>query len=80
MKLLRFVICLLAVMGMSSAWAVPAKPDVKKEPGKELSARPIFNPDGSFGFCLTEQNYPNGRKLTVALNPTDESWLRCTKW
>ena len=72
MNPLHFVIFMLAVMGMSSALAAPVKPDVKKEAGKELSARPIFNPDGSFGFCLIEQNYPKGRKLTVALNPADE--------
>jgi hypothetical protein len=39
---------------------------------KQPTPRPIFNPDGSFGFCLTEQNYPNGRKLTLALNPNQE--------
>lgn len=34
--------------------------------------RPVFEPDGVFGFCLGEQPYADGRKLTLALSPKEE--------
>ncbi len=36
------------------------------------SIRPVFEPSGAFGFCLGEQAYADGRKLTLALSPKEE--------
>lgn len=40
--------------------------------------RAIFNPDGSFAFCLAEKTYPDQRKLTMAMSPADEINLGLT--
>ncbi len=44
----------------------------------EPSIRPVFEPNGSFAFCLGEQSYADGRKLTVALSPKEEINLGVT--
>lgn len=58
MRLLFALFCL-------TAWAAPAL-------AADPSIRPVYEADGSFGFCLGEQTYANGRKLTVALSPKAE--------
>ncbi|MGE4351116.1 MAG: hypothetical protein AB7E52_02890 [Bdellovibrionales bacterium] len=41
----------------------------KEKPAKESLARPVYEPDGSFGFCLSDLSYKDGRKLTIAFSP-----------
>jgi len=36
------------------------------------SARPVFEPDGRFGFCLADHAYKDGRKISIALSPQDQ--------
>lgn len=36
------------------------------------TARPVYETDGSFGFCLTDSTYPDGRKLTIAYSPNKQ--------
>jgi hypothetical protein len=33
------------------------------------TARPVYEVDGRFGFCLTDHAYPDGRKITFAFSP-----------
>ncbi len=49
---------------------VLAAPALAEEAAPNL--RPVYEPDGSFGFCLAEQTYPDGRKITFALSPKNE--------
>lgn len=36
------------------------------------AARPVYEPDGSFGFCIADQTYPDDKKLTVAYSPENQ--------
>ncbi len=44
-----------------------AAPALAAETGPSI--KPVFKPDGSFSFCMGEQEYPEDRKLTLALSP-----------
>ncbi|MDD3182084.1 MAG: hypothetical protein PHD48_04685 [Alphaproteobacteria bacterium] len=35
-------------------------------------AHAVYEPDGSFGFCLTDTAYPDGKKLTIAYSPSKQ--------
>jgi len=36
------------------------------------AARPVYETDGSFAFCIADQAYPDGKKLTVALSTQNQ--------
>jgi len=36
------------------------------------SIRPVYEPDGRFGFCIANYDYPDGRKITLALSPVGQ--------
>ena len=56
-----------------------AFPAQASAPDKQaLSTRPVFEANGAFGFCLSESALSDGRKLTIALSPTDEINLGLT--
>ncbi len=83
---LLIVLCLV--------WAFPAEAASSKKHAKRHAApvkkeettaasgmpvpRPVFDTDGSFGFCLAEYIYPDDRKLTVARSIADEVNLGLT--
>ncbi|MDX9689445.1 MAG: hypothetical protein EOM37_01985 [Proteobacteria bacterium] len=61
----KFALISLLFLLISTAFPVNAatpKPTV----------RPVLESDGSFGFCLAEQSYPDGRKLTIAASPAKQ--------
>ncbi len=74
-------------------WALPAFAATPKKTTKPSAAKarteqapsaaapapkPVFDTDGSFGFCLVDYVYPDNRKLTVARSPADEVNLGLT--
>ncbi len=73
------LIAFTASLSPSPLWAKSA-PKAKKPAAAASSsgftpseaAHPVFERDGSFGFCLGDFPMPDGRKLTIARSPRDE--------
>lgn len=55
-----------AASGKSS----PSQPAVKTTGA--TSVRPVYALDGSFGFCIGDRTYEDGRKITIALSPHNQ--------
>ncbi|GEM_PF-934581 len=69
----------LAATPKKTAKPSSAKPRTEQPASSSVPApRPVFDTDGSFGFCLVDYVYPDNRKLTVARSPADEVNLGLT--
>jgi len=66
-RLFLRVFGLLPVLLLPAGFAA-AKPDAARVP----DVRPVYQPDGHFGYCLADIPYDDGRALSVALSPKDE--------
>ncbi len=47
-------------------------PVLGQQKSEDLRAWPIFEQDGTFGFCLVEKSYADGRKLAFAFAPSNK--------
>lgn len=66
---------LLSCLTLPSTSFAKAKTTAKPAPSGKTpasTAHPVYEPDGAFGFCLTDKTYPDGRKLTIALSPSKQ--------
>lgn len=63
---------LVLLISVWASFVFPASAETKEE------ARPVYLPDGRFGFCLIEHAYDDGRKLTIAHSPNSEMNLGLT--
>ena len=67
---------LILLLGFSaSSYAAPDKSPPSKPPVKTesmASVRPVYELDGSFGFCIGDRTYEDGRKITIALSPQNQ--------
>ena len=73
MRRLLIALSLFSVVVAPHALAAKTKdttPSPPSRPAKASStARPVYETNGNFGFCLTDQTYPDGRKITFAYSP-----------
>lgn len=73
---MRFGIVLIMVLGLTVNAGAYAKENKKPTPAPKaeskqattLQIRPVYEVDGSFGFCLGDWKYPDGRDITFALS------------
>lgn len=81
-KMIRFIslFLILCCMTAPSPSFAKGKTADKPQPSKAptSTARPVYEPDGSFGFCLTDIKYPDKKKLTIAYSPTKQINLGLT--
>jgi hypothetical protein len=71
----------LSLAFCSSLFAFSPAHAASKQSSPELNgfqAKPVFDRNGTFGFCLAGRAYKDGRKLTIALSPSNEVNLGLT--
>lgn len=67
-----FLPLILLIFAVNPAFAAP------KAAPEQPTVRPVYELDGAFGFCIADQNYADGRKMTVAFSPEKQINLGVT--
>ncbi|HAX92038.1 MAG TPA: hypothetical protein DCY07_07520 [Rhodospirillaceae bacterium] len=68
--LLTLIVFTASTPALAASAPQKAAPKAAKQP--PYQTRPVFEPDGNFGFCIADYPYQDGRKLTVAMSPVGQ--------